>query len=401
MAKKILIVLMVSIALLGASLYFFRDTLKQYTLNLILKSFPIPNVALADINFDKTTGKLRLEDIKIKNPKGFQGKYLMEASSVDMKLNITTKPSLRLDINNIQIQNPAFYLERSAADRWNFQELGKKDAKDGPSASIKNNDCFGFMKEALAEDAAAAAEPKVSLPGVINIKNGVIHYLDNFILPGQGHHIDIFPLTGIFSLTRSADGKNYEKIAFNGFANLNGKPERAIKGNLEIYPSHKEPTYSWQFTAANIPLANLKPYLDRYTPFIVTQGAFNVNSDLKAVDGAIDGNYTMEVTDLLFYLDPEKSNIPFLETSVQKLTMYLTNQRGNVVIDFKQKTDSNGNVRWGLGPIAKRAVGMMAIDTVIDIIQKTQNGDTADIIKQNIPKNIPPEVIDIFKEIIR
>ncbi|MBU4377180.1 MAG: DUF748 domain-containing protein [Candidatus Omnitrophica bacterium] len=399
MAKKILIVLVLLIVLLGASLYFFRDALKQYTLNLILKSFPIPNVALAGINFDETTGKLHLEDIKVKNPKGFQGKYLMEASSVDMKLNVTTKPSLRLDINNIQIQNPTFYVERSAADRWNFQEFDKKDAKNKPSASIKNKDYFGFVKDAFAEN--AAAEPKISLPGTINIKNGVIHYLDSFISPGQGHHIDIFPLTGIVSLTRSADEKNYEKIAFNGFANLNGKSERVIKGNFEISPMREEPTYSWQFTASEIPLANLKPYLDKYAPFIVTQGVFSVNSDLKAVDGAIDGNYTMEITDLVFYLNPEKSSSPFLETSVQKLTMYLTNQRGNVVIDFKQKTDSKGNVRWGLGPIAKRAVGMMAIDTVIDIIQKTQGSDTTDIIRQNLPKNIPPEVIDIFKEIIR
>ncbi len=399
MAKKILIVLIVAIVFLGVSFYIFRDTIKQYALNLILKSFPIPNVALAGINFDETTGKLNLADIKVKNPKGFQGKYLMEASSVDMKINVTTKPSLRLDINNINIQNPIFYVERSAADRWNFLELNKKGVGKEPSASIKSGGGFDLVKEAFAED--APPEPKVLLPSTINIRNGVIHYLDNFILPGQGHHIDIFPVTGIVSLTRSADEKNYEKIAFNGFANLNGKSEREIKGNFEIFPTHKDPTYSWQFNASNIPLGSLKPYFDKFSPFIVTQGTFNMNSDLKAVDGAVDGNYTMEVSDLVFYLNPEKSNIPFLETSVQKLTMYLTNQRGNVVIDFRQKTDKYGNVRWGLGPIAQRAVGMMAIDTVIDIIQKTQGGDTGDIIKENLPKDIPPEVIDIFRGIMR
>ena len=44
---------------------------------------------------------------------------------------------------------------------------------------------------------------------------------------------------------------------------------------------------------------------------------------------------------------------------------------------------------------------MMAIDTVIDIIQKSQGGDTGDIIKENLPKDIPPEVIDIFRRIMR
>ncbi|MDD5681404.1 MAG: hypothetical protein PHI59_09225, partial [Candidatus Omnitrophica bacterium] len=100
----------------------------------------------------------------------------------------------------------------------------------------------------------------------------------------------------------------------------------------------------------------------------------------------------------IFTLNPEKSNISFLETSVQKLTLYLTNQSGNVVIDFKQKTDSQGNMRWGLGPIAKRAIGMMAIDTVIDIIQK---GQESGAFEDALPKDVPPEVIDIFKRIIR
>ena len=159
MAKKILIVLVVLVVFLGVSFYVFRDTIKQYALNAILKSFPIPNVALAGINFDETTGKLNLADIKVKNPKGFQGKYLMEASSIDMKVNVTTKPALRLDINNINIQNPIFYVERSAADRWNFLEFNKKDAKKGPSASIKGGGAFDLVNEAFAADAFRVAIP--------------------------------------------------------------------------------------------------------------------------------------------------------------------------------------------------------------------------------------------------
>lgn len=395
MAKKILIILIAIIAFLAASVYIFRENIKQYALKVILKSFPIPNVAMAGINFDETTGKLNLEDIKVKNPRGFQGKYIMEATSLDMKVNITTKPSMRLDINNINITNPIFYIERSAAGRWNFEELSKKGAKAEKSASIKEDNGFDFIKEAFAEE---ESKSKVFLPSTINIKNGTVHFLDNFISPGRGHHIDIFPVTGVISLLRTADEKNYEKITFNGSADLNGKPERALKGYFEIYPTHKDPTYSWQFTASNVPLSSLKPYLDEYTPFVVMQGNFNINSDMKTVDGAVDGNYTMEIMDLVFTLDPDKSDISFLETSVQKLTLYLTNQSGNVVIDFKQKTDSRGNTRWGLGPIAKRAIGMMAIDTIIDIIQKSQDSDA---LKNALPKDVPPEVIDIFKKIIR
>lgn len=394
MIKKILIVLVVITIILASSIYFFRNNIKQYALDMILRSFPIPNVALAGINFDETTGKLNLEDIKVKNPQGFQGKYLMEAGSLDMNLNITTKPAMRLDVNNINITDPIFYVERSAAGRWNFEELGKKESKGGRSASIERDGGFDFIKEAFAEEEAKA---KVYLPSTINIKNGVLHFLDNFVAAGQGHHIDVFPVTGTVSLLRSADEKNYEQITFSGSANLNGKPERTMKGQFEIYPMHKDPTYAWQFTASNVPLSSLKPYLDRYSPFIVTQGNFNINSNLRSTDGAVDGNHTMEIMDLAFTLNPDKNDISFLETSVQKLTLYLTNQSGNVVIDFKQKTDSEGNMLWGLGPITKRAIGLMAIDTVIDIIRGTQGSAP----EENLPGDIPPEVIDIFKSIIR
>ena len=55
-------------------------------------------------------------------------------------------------------------------------------------------------------------------------------------------------------------------------------------------------------------------------------------------------------------------------------------------------------VYWSLGPIAKRAIGLMAIDAVIGIIEKAADEE---VIKDAIPNDIPPEVIDIFRGILR
>ena len=126
-----------------------------------------------------------------------------------------------------------------------------------------------------------------------------------------------------------------------------------------------------------------------------------MSSDVKAVNGAIDGDYIMEFMNLQFDINPAKSNIPFLETSVKKLTLYLTNQRGNVIIDFKQKAEVGGEVRWSLGPIAKRAVGLMAIDTVIDVIKAIEKGRKGVPAQEGIPQDIPPEIIDIFRGIFK
>lgn len=402
MLKKIFLVLLIIFAFMAASIYIFRANIKQYAVNAILKSFPLPNVALANVNYDETTGKLNLEEIKVKNPKGFTNEYIMEADSVDMDISITTKPQLQLDINDIGITNPVFYLERSRNGKWNFQEFQKSNAAspDGAagdgSALLKKEGGFNFIKEAFA--AERETKSQVVLPRTINIKAGTIHFLDNFIAADKTHRVDFAPIAGLISLNYAPDKKSYNKISFNGSCNIAGNPNQIIKGNLEIYPMKEAPSYSLEFNAYDVPLATIKPYLDRHTPFIVRQGSFNVASKVKAVNGAIDGDYTMELMNLDFTVNPQKSNIPFLETSVKKLTLYLTNQKGNVIIDFKQKGEAGGKIYWALGPIAKRAIGLMAIDTVIDVINAIEKGRTPG---EALPGDIPPEVIDIFRGIFR
>lgn len=400
MFKKIILVLVIIFAFLIASIYIFRANIKKYAINTIVKSFPIPNVALANINYDETTGKLNLEEIKVKNPKGFTSKYMMEADSVNMDISFTTKPQLRLNIDDIDITNPVFYVERSRGGKWNFQEFQKKDiasskALDDESVSFKKEAGFNFIKEAFAADAGKKSQ--VILPRTINIRGGTVHFLDNFIA-SQTHRIDFAPVTGVISLHYLPDKNNYGKISFDGSCNIARNPRHTIKGNFETYPMKEAPSYTWEFNAYNVPLTTIKPYLDRYTPFIVGRGSFNMASVVKCDDGVIDGDYTMELMDLAFAINPEKSNIPFLETSVKKLTLYLTNQKGGVVIDFKQKGIAGGKIHWGLGPITKRAIGLMAIDTVIEIIDAIEKGRKT---KEVLPGDVPPEVIDIFRGIFR
>ena len=396
MLKRVFIVVVIILAFLVASVYIFRANIKQYAVTTILRSFPLPNVALANVNFDETTGKLNLEEVKVKNPKGFKNKYIMEANSVDMDISFVTKPNLRLNISNIDITDPVFYVERSSNGKWNFQEYGKKDKL----ASLPQKESFDIIKRAFAEE--AEKKSKVVLPRNIYINNGVVYLLDNFITYGKTHIVNFFPLTGTISLHYLPEKNKYEKIRFNGSCNIDGDVNRVLKGDLEIYPAKDIPAYIWKFNAYNVPLATIKPYLDRYTPFIVKQGSFNMASTLKSEGGLVEGGYTMELMDLDFAINPKKSNIPFLETSAKKLTMYLTNQKGNVVIDFKQKGKVGEEIRWSLGPITKRAIGLMTIDTVIEVIEKIEKGrEKGDVIKEFLPEDVPPEVVDIFRGIFK
>ncbi|MEA3305884.1 MAG: DUF748 domain-containing protein, partial [Candidatus Omnitrophota bacterium] len=296
------------------------------------------------------------------------------------------------DINDINIANPVLYVERSPDGHWNFLEYAVKKMSAAPEKP-KEEKKVNFIREAFA--AKNDKKTKVSFPRDIYIKNGTVRLMDNFITRGISHKIDFFPVTANISMLQSPDENNYEKLSLEGSCNINGDPVRLIKGSFELYPARKNPAYFWKFKARDIPLAAVKPYLDKHTPFVVKQGSFNITSDVTAMDGAIDGDYVMELMDLRFNINPAKSNIPFLETSVKKLTLYLTNQKGNVIIDFKQKSAAGGKVRWSLGPIAKRAVGLMAIDTVINVIQSIKDG------QKGIPQDMSPEIIDIFRGIFK
>lgn len=392
MLKRILIVLVILFAFLAASVYLFRSNIKRYALDAILKSFPIPNVALANVKYDETAGTLNLEEIKVKSPRGFVSEYIMEADSINMDINITTKPSLNLNVSEVDIANPVFYVERSKDGKWNFQEFQKKNLQSAQG----QEENFSFIKEVFA--AENESKSKVMLPRTININNGAVYLIDNFVGVDKSHRVDLAPINGVVSLEYDPSGGVYDKISFDGSCNVARNPNSRIKGELELYPAGERSSYNWQFNAYNVSLAALKPYLDRYTPFIVTQGSFNMASEVKCVNGSIDGDYTMELMDLAMEVNPKKSNVPFLETSVKKMTLYLTNTRGNVVLDFKQKGTLGGKIYWALGPIAKRAIGMMAIDTVIDVIQAIDKGTTT---QNALEGDIPPEVIDIFRGIFK
>ncbi len=392
MLKRILIVFVILFAFLAVSAYLFRSNIKKYAIDMILRSFPLPGVALANVRYDEAAGTLNLEEIKVKNPKGFSSEYIMEAVSIDMDISITNKPKLNLNISNVDITDPVFYVERSGNGKWNFEEFRKKNLQ----AVLEEKKGFGFMEEAVAEEDGSKSQ--VILPRSIKINNGAVYLIDNFIGVEKSHRVDFVPINGIVSMQYDPAMGNYSKISFDGSCNIAKRPGSRIKGDIDIYPAGEKTSYNWKFNAYDISLAALKPYLAGYTPFIVTGGSFNMASDVKCVNGAVDGNYTMELMDLGLEVNPEKSSIPFLETSVKKMTLYLTNQSGNVVLDFKQKGTLGGKVQWALGPIAKRAIGMMAIDTVINVIQSIEKGAGA---QESLPGDIPPEVIDIFRTIFK
>ncbi len=397
MWKKVFVVLVIIFAFLTASIYVFRANIKRYAMNTILKSFPLPNVALANVNFDETTGTLNLEDIKVKNPKGYQSDYLMEASSVDVSLRVITKPELLLDINRVDITNPVLYVERSSGGTWNFMEF----AKTKRTASNERNKGFDVIQRAYAAD-TQKDKSKVLLPKTISIANGAIHVMDSYLGRRRPHTVSLYPVNGKVILDYAPTTASYEKIRLDGSCHIDGEPGSLVEGYFEILPTEDKPSFGWDCNIRNASLGIIKPYLDTYTPFIVTRGSFNMASEVRTTNGVVNGNYTMELMDLEFKINPRKSNIPFLETSVKKLTLYLTNQRGNVVIDFKQKGVIGEKVEWSLGPIAKRAIGIMAIDTIIEIIGEIEKRTKKSEAMQNaLPKDIPPEVIDIFRGILQ
>ena len=404
MLKKIIIFILVLAVFTVTATYIFRGEIKRYGLEVLLRSFPIPNVKMAKVDFDETEGTLTLEGVNVKNARGFSYPNILEAEKVVLDIDLVMGAKPRLNIKRIDITRPVLYVERSEKDIWNFREL----PKDMPVISFNGESRFSLIEEAYAEEAASPLDKGVvNVPSEIEITDGTVHFTDKKIDPREPYSTTLTSVNGIVKLYRATDGEDYERMTFDGGLILDGVPSQRVNGVLSMDLAAEKPTYNYNATARGIDILYLKPYIEGYSPFLVYEGMCNGNTKMNAVNGATESTYTLELMNLRFAVNPNKANIPFMETSVQKISTYLVTQSGSVVMDFKQRGDAQGNSAWGLGPISKRAISIAAVDTVIDIINKgmgksggeTPSGEDAGQAGGAAPGRDIQDVIDIFKDI--
>lgn len=121
----------------------------------------------------------------------------------------------------------------------------------------------------------------------------------------------------------------------------------------------------------NIDLMQFLPYFERYTPFSFNEGVFSSTTKFKMRNNTVDSLTTMVLHRLNLIIDPGMQNAKFLEASVNKLAPYLMSGEGDAIFDFVIKGPMD-NLRIGLGPQVKFAVGMVMVEEIGNLIQQIQ-----------------------------
>ena len=121
--------------------------------------------------------------------------------------------------------------------------------------------------------------------------------------------------------------------------------------------------------AEHIDLMQFLPYFNSYTPFSFREGVFSSTTELKVTDNTVDSLTTMIFHRLKFLIDRGMENAQFLETSVNKLAPYLMSGKGEIVFDFVIKGPL-GDLRTGVGPRVKFAIGLAVMDEVGKALQR-------------------------------
>jgi hypothetical protein len=169
-ALKILIVIAVVIvvALAGvlfwASRYVQSPAFKQTVLETATSALG-SDVQIANLNISLFSGA-QLENIKVANPKGFEGN-LLAADKFVLRYRLMPLLKKQLTIEELSIVAPRIVLASNAEGTWNYEAL---------TASAKPATA---PKEGQSSDKAASSSPLDVTLSKMKLENGVVEMLDN------------------------------------------------------------------------------------------------------------------------------------------------------------------------------------------------------------------------------
>jgi hypothetical protein len=183
------------------------------------------------------------------------------------------------------------------------------------------------------------------------------------------------------------------ELSFSGEGSLNGDGSQVVRWQGSMDTQAVELTMSNRLDVSGIDILSIRPYYDKYSPFIFASGNFSGELIFDFNNGNIGSTNVLRLSGVRFAVKNGYENSVFWETTVPELVKYFTTSSGEIVFDFKIKGRIS-EPKFYLGPISKKALTSMVVDKVSDAIRKMSENDNAggDFAKAK-------KYIDIFKGI--
>lgn len=396
--KKALILLLIAGVIIGAGVFMYRYRIIQYSAeNLIRRSLP-SYITIERIVFDARVGKLSLGGVRIANPPGFSGRYLLDIAHLSCSYRMKGKTFLDgFDILDPACTNPLLTIERHADGRMNLFGMGEVVGQGGGGAEKgEGGGAPGIASKAIG---SKQLSDLITLPDRFSVTGGKVIFIDRSVA-SSANTITLERIDAVLSLIVNPAYTAVLKVGCEGSGILNGKSDEVVRWAVSLDPTTPKLTMSNRIDASNLTLKTFEPYYDRYSPFVFKSGRFSGTLVFDFDNGMIGSMNEIRLSDYVFYIKRGYENAAFWQTNVQDLARYFTSSFGEIVFDFKIKGDM-ADPKFFLGPKSKEAVTAMAIDKISTAIESASGpsgsgsaGASSDIGKAK-------QYIDLFKAMIK
>jgi len=371
--KIVTIILLVTILAIAGYVYLNRQALLNQSIDKVLANLLPGFMEVDNLSLDLDKKTINIENLRIKNPKGFTHPYLAEASTISCSYRQRDNTSLLkgISIEDIKFADLKIYIDRNRDGEVTIQHMeevfkGSKPMKK-LGAKSKMLSIFSYLLSPVKD-----INQLLDIDPVFNISSGVFTFDDSFI-DVRGYKTTITDINAVVTLDLQKGFQGINYLTSKGRGVVNGKRPQYLDWDVKYDPTTEKLTMANSFIISDIDFVHFAPYYDQYSPFIFQKGLASGELMFNFDNGNIGSMNEIRFSGLVFEPKKDHSFNKFWPTGTEDLYKYFSDQSGEIVFDFKIK-GSMDEPEFLLGSETKRALSEMVIYKIADVIFKEDKG---------------------------
>jgi len=353
---KIAIIVFVIIAVLSFSMAWAAwHWIESFVTNKIEESLSV-GFEVGSLEIGIIGGRLSLHEVKLKNPRGYEGEYMATAKDIYLNISLLSLLSGRVGIDSVIINEPVLSVEKIGS-RVNTSGILVKSELGGLGESSINLSAKGTEKSFYIKS--------------LRVTGGEVAYSDAR-LKRMRARIQLEKVNAnIVNIAYPApSGELLTRIKVEGTLYPSGAFSIEGRGNF----APKKATFDLDTTIRNAYL----PYF--YSIYVtnptahIKNGYININSQAECRENELLADQYVELEDLQITAMPGYDEPYILGLPAADVVNYFRNSRGRVVFDFQIK-GSLDDPKFDFGPTIQRlfiaSVSKRVAQSLSDLTQKT------------------------------
>ena len=389
--KKIGIILLVFLIIGAAVIWHFRFDIFQYSAESIIMNMLPEYVHVKRIIFDLPNGVMRVQGFGIKNPRGYEAKFLASVESITCRYKMRGKNILDgIEVTSIKASEPVINIERLSNGRLNVEDMGQ--VMEAAAPAKKEPKPSAVKKKTKGKDLSDI----IKMTDTVNISDGKIVFLDRAVMR-RPYQLTFEDVNGDIVLGLSDDYRQVLSVGSKGNGFVNGDHRQKVGWIISLDPQARGLTMENRFDVSDVDVMPFKPYYDQYSPIDVRSGRFSGTLIFNFDNGNIGSTNTVYLDALKFTEKKKGFASGFWDTTLSDIIKYLESSPGRIIFDFKIKGPMD-NPRFYLGPHVKKALQNMVIDKVADLLRPEEGDEGA---APGAPKSDTEKVVDLIQGILK